>query len=280
MQMLQNRKLTHWKLNKCDNEIKREYSYLVGNRLLEINKLFVFSWLEIPPRWADGAVGYRRGLPPADGGHPPRDRQLCPPLLLWPCKQNASKPDRFRDATVNLHPLYIKFFSESVNIWWLMLQDLFTQQVLCCMVVLSVASFSSFSTRGCAMLPAMPLDRWLRTLRRPSKRNSMIRYAKRRVYTKLRESRNRRAISRLHSHSLQVISALLQTMEDQSNPRVQAHAAAALINFTEDCPKSLLIPYLDSLVQHLHVIMVAKLQEVQIFTLILLKRYNVALLST
>ncbi|XP_052402072.1 importin-5 [Carassius gibelio] len=58
-----------------------------------------------------------------------------------------------------------------------------------------------------------------------------------------------------------VISALLQTMEDQSNPRVQAHAAAALINFTEDCPKSLLAPYLDSLVQHLHVIMVAKLQE-------------------
>ncbi|KAG7268938.1 hypothetical protein CRUP_002934 [Coryphaenoides rupestris] len=58
-----------------------------------------------------------------------------------------------------------------------------------------------------------------------------------------------------------VISALLQTMEDQSNPRVQAHAAAALINFTEDCPKSLLVPYLESLVQHLHVIMVAKLQE-------------------
>ncbi|KAG9329037.1 hypothetical protein JZ751_008339 [Albula glossodonta] len=58
-----------------------------------------------------------------------------------------------------------------------------------------------------------------------------------------------------------VISALLQTMEDQTNPRVQAHAAAALINFTEDCPKALLIPYLDNLVQHLHVIMVAKLQE-------------------
>ncbi|KAF5892917.1 importin-5, partial [Clarias magur] len=58
-----------------------------------------------------------------------------------------------------------------------------------------------------------------------------------------------------------VISALLLTMEDQSNPRVQAHAAAALINFTEDCPKALLVPYLDNLVQHLHVIMVAKLQE-------------------
>lgn len=63
--------------------------------------------------------------------------------------------------------------------------------------------------------------------------------------------------------NIKVISALLQTMEDQSNPRVQAHAAAALINFTEDCPKSLLILYLDSLVQHLHVIMVAKLQEVR-----------------
>ncbi|XP_068612345.1 LOW QUALITY PROTEIN: importin-5 [Brachionichthys hirsutus] len=58
-----------------------------------------------------------------------------------------------------------------------------------------------------------------------------------------------------------VISALLQTIKDKSNPRVQAHAAAALINFTEDCPKSLLVPYLDSLVEHLHVIMVDKLQE-------------------
>nr|XP_033804302.1 importin-5 [Geotrypetes seraphini] len=58
-----------------------------------------------------------------------------------------------------------------------------------------------------------------------------------------------------------VIGALLQTMEDQANPRVQAHAAAALINFTEDCPKSLLIPYLDNLVKHLHSIMVVKLQE-------------------
>lgn len=61
-----------------------------------------------------------------------------------------------------------------------------------------------------------------------------------------------------------VIAALLQTMEDQGNQRVQAHAAAALINFTEDCPKSLLIPYLDNLVKHLHSIMVLKLQEVSL----------------
>lgn len=64
-------------------------------------------------------------------------------------------------------------------------------------------------------------------------------------------------------YPLQVISTLLKTMKDQSNPRVQAHAAAALINFTEDCPKSLLVPYLDSLVEHLHLIMEAKLQEVR-----------------
>lgn len=64
-----------------------------------------------------------------------------------------------------------------------------------------------------------------------------------------------------------MISTLLETMKDQSNPRVQAHAAAALINFTEDCPKSLLVPYLDSLVQHLHIIMEAKLQEVHYVSL-------------
>ncbi|XP_049976984.1 importin-5-like isoform X2 [Alexandromys fortis] len=58
-----------------------------------------------------------------------------------------------------------------------------------------------------------------------------------------------------------VIAALLQTMEDQGNRRVQAHAASALTNFTEDCPKLLLIPYLDNLVKHLHSIMVLKLQE-------------------
>lgn len=66
----------------------------------------------------------------------------------------------------------------------------------------------------------------------------------------------------------QVISTLLETMKDQSNPRVQAHAAAALINFTEDCPKSLLVPHLYNLVQHLHIIMEAKLQEVDCVSLL------------
>lgn len=57
---------------------------------------FFSSWLEVPPRWTDGIVCHWRGLPPTDGGHPPRDRQLCPPLLLWPCRQNIIKLDYFR----------------------------------------------------------------------------------------------------------------------------------------------------------------------------------------
>uniref|UniRef100_A0A7M4FMW9 Importin 5 n=1 Tax=Crocodylus porosus TaxID=8502 RepID=A0A7M4FMW9_CROPO len=91
-----------------------------------------------------------------------------------------------------------------------------------------------FDSVKCGMQPVMQLDKWLLTLHLASKRNFMKR---------------------------QVIAALLQTMEDQGNQRVQAHAAAALINFTEDCPKSLLIPYLDNLVKHLHSTMVIKLQE-------------------
>uniref|UniRef100_A0A2K5IQZ2 Ran-binding protein 6 n=2 Tax=Colobinae TaxID=9569 RepID=A0A2K5IQZ2_COLAP len=58
-----------------------------------------------------------------------------------------------------------------------------------------------------------------------------------------------------------VIAALLRTMENQGNQRVQSHAASALIIFIEDCPKSLLVLYLDSMVKNLHSILVIKLQE-------------------
>uniref|UniRef100_A0A674HVH8 Importin 5 n=1 Tax=Taeniopygia guttata TaxID=59729 RepID=A0A674HVH8_TAEGU len=62
-------------------------------------------------------------------------------------------------------------------------------------------------------------------------------------------------------HYLEVIKRMLvQCMQDQEHPSVRP-LSAALINFTEDCPKSLLIPYLDNLVKHLHSIMVIKLQE-------------------
>ncbi|KAM8860614.1 importin-5-like [Synchiropus picturatus] len=58
-----------------------------------------------------------------------------------------------------------------------------------------------------------------------------------------------------------VISTLLQNLEDQDNPRVQAQAAVALINFINGCPKTLLSTYLPTLMPHLHRILNAKLQE-------------------
>lgn len=43
---------------------------------------------------------------------------------------------------------------------------------------------------------------------------------------------------------------------------LQAHAAAALVNFSEDCPKPILIPYLDPLMSKLEMILNAKFKEV------------------
>ena len=41
-----------------------------------------------------------------------------------------------------------------------------------------------------------------------------------------------------------VVSGLLHTLEDTSIPRVSAHAGAALVNFSEDCPQNIITPYL------------------------------------
>ena len=40
-------------------------------------------------------------------------------------------------------------------------------------------------------------------------------------------------------------------LDDKENPRVQAHAGAALVNFCEECPKVILAPYLDRIIQKL-----------------------------
>jgi len=50
-------------------------------------------------------------------------------------------------------------------------------------------------------------------------------------------------------------------LKDQSYPRVQAHAAAALVNFTEECPRKILAPYLDQLVNALEIVLTSKIQE-------------------
>nr|CAG4643007.1 EOG090X00U8 [Ilyocryptus agilis] len=58
-----------------------------------------------------------------------------------------------------------------------------------------------------------------------------------------------------------VVPGLLMVMDDNDNPRVQAHAGAALVNFSEDCPKSILAPYLDSIMSKLEAILSAKFKE-------------------
>lgn len=49
----------------------------------------------------------------------------------------------------------------------------------------------------------------------------------------------------------QVLPALIGLMDDAANPRVQSHAASAVINFCEGCTPDILAPYLDSLLRKL-----------------------------
>ncbi|PRP88441.1 hypothetical protein PROFUN_03158 [Planoprotostelium fungivorum] len=51
-----------------------------------------------------------------------------------------------------------------------------------------------------------------------------------------------------------VLPALINTMDDTANPRVQGHAAAAVINFCESASPSLLEPYLRTLLHKLYVL--------------------------
>lgn len=48
-----------------------------------------------------------------------------------------------------------------------------------------------------------------------------------------------------------IVPALIHAMDDVEHPRVQAHAAAAIVNFAEDAQKKDLAPYLDVLFQKL-----------------------------
>ena len=58
-----------------------------------------------------------------------------------------------------------------------------------------------------------------------------------------------------------VVPGLLHLMDDHANPRVQAHAGAALVNFSEDCPKNILSPYLDAVMVKLETILNSKFRE-------------------
>ena len=63
---------------------------------------------------------------------------------------------------------------------------------------------------------------------------------------------------------LQVIPGLLHVLDDTANPRVQAHAGAALVNFCEECPKHILLLYLDETLRKLEIVLQARLQDVRL----------------
>lgn len=58
-----------------------------------------------------------------------------------------------------------------------------------------------------------------------------------------------------------VVPGLLHLMQDAANPRVQAHSGAALVNFSEDCPKNILLPYLSDIMTRLEEVLKAKFNE-------------------
>ena len=58
------------------------------------------------------------------------------------------------------------------------------------------------------------------------------------------------------------MTGLLSVLDDHANPRVQAHAGAALVNFSENCSKSLILPYLDPIMNKLEEILNMKFEEV------------------
>ncbi|XP_057484195.1 uncharacterized protein LOC130770680 [Actinidia eriantha] len=60
-----------------------------------------------------------------------------------------------------------------------------------------------------------------------------------------------------------VLPALAAAMDDFHNPRVQAHAASAVLNFSENCTPDILTPYLDGIVSKLLVLLQNGKQMVQ-----------------
>ncbi|XP_050233599.1 uncharacterized protein LOC126682090 [Mercurialis annua] len=60
-----------------------------------------------------------------------------------------------------------------------------------------------------------------------------------------------------------VLPALAGAMDDVQNPRVQAHAASAVLNFSENCTPDILAPYLDGIISKLLTLMQNGKQMVQ-----------------
>uniref|UniRef100_A0A2S2Q881 Importin-5 n=1 Tax=Sipha flava TaxID=143950 RepID=A0A2S2Q881_9HEMI len=58
-----------------------------------------------------------------------------------------------------------------------------------------------------------------------------------------------------------IVPAILLLLDDNLNPRVQAHAGAALVNFCEDCPKRILLTYMDQMMIKLESILQARIVD-------------------
>ncbi|XP_076436016.1 importin-5-like isoform X1 [Babylonia areolata] len=58
-----------------------------------------------------------------------------------------------------------------------------------------------------------------------------------------------------------IVPGLLSVLDDDSVPRVQAHGAAALVNFSEDCPKGILVGYLATVIAKLEHVLTSKFKE-------------------
>jgi len=58
-----------------------------------------------------------------------------------------------------------------------------------------------------------------------------------------------------------VLPGLIHLLDDDQNPRVQCHTAAALVNFFEDCPQSVLLPYLHNICQKMQITLGKKTDE-------------------
>lgn len=54
---------------------------------------------------------------------------------------------------------------------------------------------------------------------------------------------------------------MIHLLDDDANPRVQSHTAAALVNFFEECPQSVLLPYLPNLCQKMQATLEKKTLE-------------------
>lgn len=59
-----------------------------------------------------------------------------------------------------------------------------------------------------------------------------------------------------------VIPNLLLLLDDYENPKVQAHAGAALVNFFEECPQKIVISYLETVVNKIEQVLNVKVKEV------------------